>query len=62
MDGEILAKLYADLKTSVMENLIHLHDHFSVIAACFLGFNLKKRTMPSMLAYVAKTHLRKKGA
>lgn len=33
-----------------------LHDHFSVTAACFLGFNLKKRPMASMLAYVAKTH------
>lgn len=33
-----------------------LHDHFAVTAACFLGFNLKKRTMPTMLAYVAKTH------
>lgn len=31
------------------------HNHFSVIAGFFLGFNLKKRAMAARLAYVAKT-------
>lgn len=42
------------------EMLAHLHIHFWVTAACFLGFNLKKRKMPNTLAYVAKTHWRGK--
>lgn len=42
--------------------LAHLHIHFWVTAACFLGFNLKKRKMPNTLAYVAKTHCRGKKA
>lgn len=29
--------------------------HFSVTAACFLGFNLKKRPMAASAAYVART-------
>lgn len=38
----------------------YLRYHFSVTAGCFLGFNLKKRAMAVMVAYVAKTHYRKK--
>lgn len=44
------------------EMLAHLHIHFWVTAACFLGFNLKKRKMPNTLAYVARTHCRGKKA
>lgn len=47
-------KFDVDLRTLFED--VDSHDHFSVMAVFFLGFNLKNRTTPSMLAYVAKTH------
>lgn len=38
-----------------IRQIVYLH-YFSVTAACFLGFNLKKRPIAARLAYVAKTH------
>lgn len=57
MSGATPCSCTVDLKANNMERqLLHLHDHFSVTAACFLGFNLKNSTMAATPAYVAKTH------
>lgn len=59
---KVLSKLNREKLVQVQyDNILkYLHYHFSVMAAFFLGFNLKNRKMVARLAYVAKTHYRKK--
>lgn len=62
MDKCCLKAPYADtvvLGTRLEEATDPLH-HFSVTAACFLGFSLKKSIMAAMVPYVANTHWRNK--